>query len=663
MYYKIIKPKEIYNLDSSKTKVCVLLNVQEFDQIVESKIDPREHIFITNSIVDAEFIKNRGFDAYSFGEFFKNQDHFDQLRSLDNFSKRLEEVAIEEKCPVSIRHSLIYFSRFNLAKYSFYLKALFNFLNEHKNISQVVLINYSECFHFGMMQEKPIHYFWEIFERLNNTRKQKEFGLDRNLNFKVLGKNLKELSNEPTCVQLYIYKCLNYFSLWTLRRVLRKKAYVYTTDSHGMVNIPQENDEIKIVLLNGINKVRLDYDKRNILKDSFQVLIFNILYLLRIKNNFFKIKADYVFDFFPLNQSPQKYHKLFNRVNALDSPDIVLKEVLKYYNNHLDFYNDHFSRLDFLSEKLDDLFNSVSRQDRKNVSIISAHSLDGTAVLGEIVKKYGLRGILISHGSHHYPKDSRMRMEMTYHAWGLLKAEYPICAVQSPLAKNFLENLGTELKLVDTGPILWGRKTENCDKEKLLEKLGIPLGKRIIVHAATYRFPESLRFVMYETVEEYLKSINNLIQAVEQVPDSVLLVKFRSHPLFRLQDLRSLIKKSKVIFFSEVESFGEVLNIADLVISFSSTTMEEAIENFVPVLQYGGNGRFDFLPGLKFENERDFKRNALYTVRDESSLSQTIKRILEEYEQKPLTEEEVSAYRFPVKERVSLNNILNGVSK
>ena len=43
-------------------------------------------------------------------------------------------------------------------------------------------------------------------------------------------------------------------------------------------------------------------------------------------------------------------------------------------------------------------------------------------------------------------------------------------------------------------------------------------------------------------------------------------------------------------------SFHEVLAEADLLVSFSSTTIEEALVNDVPVLLYGGHGRYAHIP-------------------------------------------------------------------
>ena len=48
--------------------------------------------------------------------------------------------------------------------------------------------------------------------------------------------------------------------------------------------------------------------------------------------------------------------------------------------------------------------------------------------------------------------------------------------------------------------------------------------------------------------------------------------------------------------------FDEVLAETDLLISFSSTTIEEALVNEVPVLLYGGKGRYAHIPVEPFSN-------------------------------------------------------------
>lgn len=648
-------------MSHSFKKAYLVLSQQDWELLSPKVSDLNQSLILCAHPVLAKKLSEKGLVAASFGEFFSDKDHFQCLMPLDLFSKKLEVAADSLKTLHSIKHSLIYYSRFYLAQASFYQRVLHNFLKENKTINHIVLYNSKNELPLNLMQDFPHGIFFDFFTAYQNKDKQEVVGFDRPVEFELHGTPPIVRSEYISSWKAMIYHFVNQFSLWTLGRFLKRKTVLLTTDSHGMTNLGLEPSGL--ILLNGINKTRVDLSQRKILKDCFQLIVFCLLGLLKIKNTFFKLSADFVFDFYPLPEKNKKIDSLIVEIKKQKIENNHFNELLPLYCNQLSDLERHFNKLHYLYFNFSRLFSSYFKRNKEDVFIVSAHSLDGSAVIGELAKDFDLNAVLISHGSHYYPDDQRMQQEMTYHSWGLLNSNYPICAIQSPLAGDFLKQVASDNKIFSTGPLLWGKMKKSVDAENLKKHFGIKPHQRVVVHAASYRLPQHLRFAFYETLEEYVKSINELSKAIEEIEDCVLLIKFRGNSGFSLENLKELVRKSEKNVFSEKEGFLDVLNIADLVTSYSSTTMEEAIENLIPVLEYGGNGRFDFLPGFKFENESDFKRNALYTVGDESKLSQTIKKILEEFEKRPLSEEEVLAYRFPKNERVSLNEIINGVSK
>ena len=51
---------------------------------------------------------------------------------------------------------------------------------------------------------------------------------------------------------------------------------------------------------------------------------------------------------------------------------------------------------------------------------------------------------------------------------------------------------------------------------------------------------------------------------------------------------------------------------SDLLLSYSSTTIEEALQNHVPVLQYDPSGKYEHIPGQVLSTTSENKVSAIY---------------------------------------------------
>jgi hypothetical protein len=61
-------------------------------------------------------------------------------------------------------------------------------------------------------------------------------------------------------------------------------------------------------------------------------------------------------------------------------------------------------------------------------------------------------------------------------------------------------------------------------------------------------------------------------------------------------------------------SFEDYLQVADLLISYSSTTIEEALQNRVPVLQYDPQGKYCHIPAQRLHPDRTPKADTCFFV-------------------------------------------------
>jgi len=230
-------------------------------------------------------------------------------------------------------------------------------------------------------------------------------------------------------------------------------------------------------------------------------------------------------------------------------------------------------------------------------------------------------------------------------------------AIQSELAARYCDFYNVTSKRFMTGPLCWGL----LDKKdpSILQKIGIPSGKKVVVHAGTQKGRSSHYFYRYETADEYLDALSDLILAVKDMNDVALLIKFRDSETISFGVLEKLLPKSDNVFFNRDASFLQIINEADLLISFTSTTIEEALEFNTPVLQYGGKGRLAFVPSLELSATTTFRRSPAYFVAHRKDLPKALREILTEFAQKPLAAAELNDYVLPKEKRINIEDLFS----
>jgi CDP-glycerol glycerophosphotransferase (TagB/SpsB family) len=134
---------------------------------------------------------------------------------------------------------------------------------------------------------------------------------------------------------------------------------------------------------------------------------------------------------------------------------------------------------------------------------------------------------------------------------------------------------------------------------------------------------------------------------VEKIDNSFLVVKFRPTNTLSLDVLKSLLGSSEKLRIDVSTPFVEALNLADVLISYSSTTIEEAIYNNKPVVIYGGQQR-----GMFFPLSGDNSSSILYAG-ERSELEEKLQRSLNS----KTTEEDMSFYLLRDRELRSFKEI------
>ena len=124
--------------------------------------------------------------------------------------------------------------------------------------------------------------------------------------------------------------------------------------------------------------------------------------------------------------------------------------------------------------------------------------------------------------------------------------------------------------------------------------------KLTVLHASTIK-GGTKRF-LYETPDELLETFQETIDILSTCRNIKLIIKYRQIPEFSFKSLKTLLGTlpENVSLISDGQ-FGDFLASSHLLMSFSSTTIEEALINDTPVLLYGGKGRYSHIPTEPFK--------------------------------------------------------------
>ena len=302
-------------------------------------------------------------------------------------------------------------------------------------------------------------------------------------------------------------------------------------------------------------------------------------------------------------------------------------------------------------------------RDRNPALILSQMSRGIFYNLGELASLHNIPSVLISHGSHVPTSNRYAGIEWGEHGLGLMNTHYKYLAIQSPLALSFLKDNPSNSIPIITGPLLFTKTRSGGHYKLSVKKRIIPkhYDKIIILHAGTPKPAQSLRPYVYETVDEYIGNINSLIEAVEKLEEVHLIVRFRPSDYLTLNNFLELLTESNCYSVHSQGTFEDYLTIADLLISYSSTTMEEALHNRVPVLQYDAHGKYCHIKGQILSTSLKSDLDSCYYVGSEKDLSWAIKWLIQNHLTKEVPDNVWKRHVFNDSEKVELPSYFSGL--
>ena len=513
--------------------------------------------------------------------FFGKEGHKSVLnKSAEIIDKLRNEFIIKDKHGIHATYEIDFFAqlRFHLHYWLVHLYIIDQAI-AHYNPSSVISssLNPSKSFNLG------VHGISNNDKLLADV--VSAYCISHNINHKVVHTSDKVRFNSRVKLKSFIGLCVFETMLFLYKHLISFKVlFVSPNDSYNMTEV--------------ISRAQSRFEHSTWVQLFFHKLPYKDLFKELIQRR--------VWTFFTLSSAfsvrKSSIHKDLNvKIQRISDIMITNPDVFEYSGVNLAPCLSRYIKDGLCWEmlKLESQVDSLSRvlDVHKPKFVFSASSSGVTYALGELCSKKNIPSMLISHGSHVPHKNVYAKAEWNEHAKLLINTHYQYVALQTPWAKRFIDDIQNLRSIpVVTGPSIFtgDRVKEHCSsREKLLPE---HKNKTIIIHAGTPKSPASMRPWVYETIDEYVLNINHLIQTVEKLDNFYIIVRFRPSWTLTLSSFRELLVPSDCYGIYEDGAFLDYLLLSDLLVSYSSTTIEEALQYRIPVLQFDPDDKYCHIP-------------------------------------------------------------------
>ncbi len=586
------------------------LIIVEFKEEAESLLglsaDPADALWLSLLPETSAYLKERGIPYVNTLDYFGRRSHEEGLSQAEKIMGRISEtVALVDS--LGVRHAYINTLTFYLRHYIsfiiFNVEVISNCVREN-GIKQIEVCRYRRSHVAEWVltpDERVLADIAGVVAKYFNISLKEHFIPGKSLGgeglvawgralYRMLFHHwaLRQFKNLPhTGVLFYSLK----FNFDRLARALKDCSLLNLIPERGpLFRLKEEKDGLEV------HNLHLDYFLPNH-DEKFQISLYrttDTLNKLHKTEDLFTYKG---FDFYSLvlDKVERDFHKQF----------ILLNRKVRSLNNVLKT----------LSPAL----------------VVSPMAREISFALGELSRHLNIPSILISHGSHVPPKNGYDRMEWLDHGKGLIDTDYQYHLLQSPWALRYVEAMGSGKDYYKVMPVIFSRvdRAEKTEKQSLMYPASV--GKKVIVHASTPKARGSNRLYIYETMDEYIQNMIDLIEAAKNIKGVFLVIRFRPSEYLKTEDLKKLLPSGEGYVIATEGSFNDYLTIADLMVSFSSTTIEEALLNRIPVLEYDPSGRYVHIEGSAWKEGGFPRKDSVYYIGEQSGLERGLRWIVEQH--------------------------------
>ncbi|MBN1315625.1 MAG: hypothetical protein JXA42_09165 [Anaerolineales bacterium] len=294
--------------------------------------------------------------------------------------------------------------------------------------------------------------------------------------------------------------------------------------------------------------------------------------------------------------------------------------------------------------------------------VLSTASANAHHLLGKIASERQIPTMIIPVKSLKAPKNALENAEFQV-GREIVTDDYDWVAAPSPLMINYLKASKYQGQIVQTGPLIWSKdvsKRREASRKRFFQN-GIT-GK-IVLYTTSARWTSN--FHIMETLDETLSSIEDLLSVLGNVENLTVVIRLHPAGAIAPADLKTLIAlpDNAVISFSrQRSSFGDVLALADVMVTCRSTTIEEAILNNVPVVLFDKWSRYNHLDAPVVQNGAPDHMAPAYYVDRLLNLRPTIEWVLAHHEGFPEPPaQSMAQFQIPSNQRQDFQSFVNEI--
>lgn len=262
------------------------------------------------------------------------------------------------------------------------------------------------------------------------------------------------------------------------------------------------------------------------------------------------------------------------------------------------------------------------------------------AGVGEVASRLGIPTLLLSHSSH-TPQTSAPAAQAAYN-WarhGRVVSKFATRLLpKTPHAATVAKRACVECGRTQQSAYVWIAARSPASRK--------PESGFGILHAGNFtQWSEHVPWVI-ETSDEYLDGIARLAEVSAGLQNATLVIRPKSKLECDSGALDVLLPDSGNVEIRHGGSFSEDLAAADLLVSYSSSTIEEALHARKPVLLWGGSQRYRHLPARTTPPTAD-DRAAVYAPAQPEDLEAMLTAILSAHRGRPLSDRELDGHVWP----------------